>query len=435
MNILFSPIGNTDPITGNLDGAMLHICRHCNIDKVIMYLSKTICAVHRKDNRYVAMVEKLAQLQGRTIECELIEKENLEEVQIFDFFIEEFDMILSDIEQKYPDDKLFLNVSSGTPAMKSALQVLAYYRTRSYSIIQVTGPGYSVQRTEFNIHTAFENDLDNKPETPSRIHESRHVNFIQKAAKKNIAELIDNYDYSGALTTAHNSGITDEKFLTALEATDLRYKFFIDEAKKRYKDSGKNVTFKNNFEEYMMILGIKIERSEYADFMRAITPLIYELNKMILKEQCGLDVNKYIIHKPYGDVWALDKMDNAKDDEQANKAFDLLQERQDKGKGVIYSSGMHYLIQNLSYNKQLIDLSKKINRIEKERNTAAHYLNGTIDKEYIQANDPLNRLFDACIFANVIYIPDDVSKNEYYKIFFNEYRIINTMLKEMLENC
>ena len=40
--ILFSPIGNTDPITNNYDGAMLHIIREYRPDKVYLYLSKDI---------------------------------------------------------------------------------------------------------------------------------------------------------------------------------------------------------------------------------------------------------------------------------------------------------------------------------------------------------------------------------------------------------
>ena len=39
--ILFSPIGNTDPITNNYDGAMLHIIREYRPDKVYLCLLYT----------------------------------------------------------------------------------------------------------------------------------------------------------------------------------------------------------------------------------------------------------------------------------------------------------------------------------------------------------------------------------------------------------
>ncbi|MBQ9869315.1 MAG: hypothetical protein IJM32_06625 [Ruminococcus sp.] len=432
MNILFTPIGNTDPITNNLDGAMLHICRHCAIDKVIMYLSKDICAIHHKDNRYVAMVEKLAALQGRTIECEIMERPDLEDVQVFDYFIEEYDSILNELEKQYPDDELYLNVSSGTPAMKSALHVLAYYRSRNYKIIQVKGPGYSAQRKEFDIRTAFKENLDNNPATKPRIEISKNQNLIRQSAKKIITELINKYDYSGALTTAKNSGITDERFLTALNASDRRYKFFLDDAKKLYEEAGVNIAFKSDVEEYLMMLQIKAARSEYADFLRAVTPLVYELDKLILKHECGFDVNNYIIDTPGGEIWDIKKL-NKSENTVDNLAYNSLISKY-KNLNTVYSSHLQFLITKLSGSETILALSKDIREIEERRNKTAHRLDGTVGKAFLQSKKPLQKLFDYSIHAGVICIPDDISKNEYYQAFFNEYTAVNKKLKEMLNN-
>ena len=53
MKILFSPVGNTDPISENnlYDGAMLHICRYYDIDKVYMYMSEQIFEKEKADHR------------------------------------------------------------------------------------------------------------------------------------------------------------------------------------------------------------------------------------------------------------------------------------------------------------------------------------------------------------------------------------------------
>lgn len=40
MRILYSPVGDTDPIRGMRDGAMLHIVRHYHPDKVVLFLSR-----------------------------------------------------------------------------------------------------------------------------------------------------------------------------------------------------------------------------------------------------------------------------------------------------------------------------------------------------------------------------------------------------------
>lgn len=40
MNFLFTPVGDTDPVRGFHDGAMLHILRHYAIDHVVVFMTK-----------------------------------------------------------------------------------------------------------------------------------------------------------------------------------------------------------------------------------------------------------------------------------------------------------------------------------------------------------------------------------------------------------
>ena len=70
MNILFSPLGGTDPINKSdfTDGSMLHICRYYNIDKVYLYMTKEIIDRHNKDDRYRFYINKLAEEQNRSIQ-------------------------------------------------------------------------------------------------------------------------------------------------------------------------------------------------------------------------------------------------------------------------------------------------------------------------------------------------------------------------------
>ena len=56
---------------------------------------------------------------------EVIEKKELTKVHEFDFYYEDFQKIIREICQTMDEtDELLLNVSSGTPAMKSGLLVL-----------------------------------------------------------------------------------------------------------------------------------------------------------------------------------------------------------------------------------------------------------------------------------------------------------------------
>lgn len=53
MTVLFSPVGGTDPISNERDGALLHICRIYKPDIVYLYMSKEMLEFHKKDNRYL----------------------------------------------------------------------------------------------------------------------------------------------------------------------------------------------------------------------------------------------------------------------------------------------------------------------------------------------------------------------------------------------
>ena len=141
--ILFSPVGGTDPIpqTNWRDGSMLHICRVYRPDVVYLYMSAEILRLHEADNRYLYCLERLAERQNRDVEYHVIERPALNDVQLFDGFYDDFRKIIRDINDGMEEpDTLLLNISSGTPAMKSALLVLATLGEYACRLIQVETP-------------------------------------------------------------------------------------------------------------------------------------------------------------------------------------------------------------------------------------------------------------------------------------------------------
>jgi len=70
--ILFSPVGSTDPIAHQRDGALLHIIRKYRPDKAYLFFSKEIYGYEQKDNRYSYCLNKLLQEIGEDIEIELV---------------------------------------------------------------------------------------------------------------------------------------------------------------------------------------------------------------------------------------------------------------------------------------------------------------------------------------------------------------------------
>lgn len=125
--VLFSPVGGTDPIANERDGSMLHICRKYHPECVVLYLSKEMVQRHDRDDRYCDSLRRLAARENFSPEIIVKERTELAEVQIYDFFFQEFHPMLLELHRNFPEHRLILNVSSGTPAMKSALYLLAAF--------------------------------------------------------------------------------------------------------------------------------------------------------------------------------------------------------------------------------------------------------------------------------------------------------------------
>ena len=120
MTILFSPIGTADPITQLGDGPMLHIIRNREPDTVVLFLSPKMKRYQDKDQRFTKAIELLCQHKSVPMpHVELINSPS-EEVYRFDAYIDEFEKVLLQLRETYPDEGFIVNVSSGTPACPRA---------------------------------------------------------------------------------------------------------------------------------------------------------------------------------------------------------------------------------------------------------------------------------------------------------------------------
>jgi CRISPR type III-A/MTUBE-associated protein Csm6 len=305
--ILFSPVGGTDPIswTNGYDGAMLHIARVYRPDKIVLYLSAEILALHKKDNRYVYCLEKLARLQNREMpELEIIKRPELRDVQHFDIFFDEFWECINQItDEMAADDELLLNVSSGTPAMKSGLEVLQTIRgfSRKTRLIQVDTPTKKMNEHAhegFDVELAWEVDADNAPDFKNRCHEFECRSLKNIQDEEIIKQLVKDYDYRAAMAVAKDMPEPDPAYLDKLKLARARQLLNFSEVTKLEKKTGMDVTpvkgsdARKSFE-YALLLWIKKDRREYVDFCRALTPLIVDLFEQILRRQCKIDINDY----------------------------------------------------------------------------------------------------------------------------------------------
>lgn len=299
--ILFSPVGMTDPIRYFRDGAMLNIIRNYAPDTVYLYMSKEILHHHREDNRYLYSIDELAGLLDKKIDVHIIERPELEDVQLFDSFIADFTEILNDLHNDYPDDKIILNVSSGTPAMKSSLQILSLTLDFDMLPVQVSTPQKKSNPRIDDEKNASPQELwelnESNSEEDNRCITSQTENLLAEFKKQSLIKLIRSYDYSAALELAENMNIP-QKFIELLDAANNRLKLNYRKTTKVFEKYGFNIRPCEDKEleaaaEYILLLQIKVKKQEYADFIRAITPVILELFVIYLKNKCGVNVWDY----------------------------------------------------------------------------------------------------------------------------------------------
>lgn len=315
MKILFSPLGGTDPMpeTNFRDGSMIHIARVYDIDKIVLYMSKEILEREEQDNRYTYCIEKLAELKAKTIEYEIIERPELTDVHDYDYFFEEFEGILTDIKNAAnEDDEIFLNVSSGSPAMKSALLVLQHLWEAEYTSVQVATPTKKMNvhthsdSKEYDIKTRWELNEDNEENLENRCIEVQSSNLMKIKNEEIIKKLIRVYDYDAAILMAENIRdgsryidilkIAKDRLLMDFSSVDKRLAQIQDPAIRSAVRPVEQRTERILFE-YVLSLDIKLKKRQYADFIRALSPIIKEVFQKIIEKRLNISINNLCIRR------------------------------------------------------------------------------------------------------------------------------------------
>lgn len=304
ITILFSPVGSTDPITNFHDGSLLHICRKYKPEKVYLYLSKEMLAFHEQDDRYCRCLNWLQEKEGFHCDIEIIARPDLVDVQYFDYFYDEFEQEVKKIYQEYPEATILFNVSSGTPAMKSALQFLAATSENMYVPVQVSTPqkGANRERHEFekyDVELSWELNEDNQEPFEDRCIESETAMLMKRIKLEVIRKHIEAYDYQAALRVAQSiEKLLSPELLFLLEGAVKRYMLDIKGANEAFRKAGQTVlpaisSDKQFVLEYLLWLQIKQKRNELVDFVRGLSPVFVDIFLLALKEKYKIDFLQY----------------------------------------------------------------------------------------------------------------------------------------------
>ncbi len=319
--ILFSPVSTADPTQrkrktnseknsayketypetlGSYDGPLLHIVRHYKPKKVVIFLTHEMSENDRQDNRYEIMVKRVCP------QCEIVKiyRDDIVEAHKFEIYDSPFEEEIRKLWEQHKGDEILINVSSGTPQMQASLYMLAATLPFPVNRIQVSTPNErSNHPNDYDIESEWNDLLDNldDPKIKKRCKNVIFENARKRILKENIISHINNYDYEAALRTVKSAEGLFDKSLTALLDIAVKRRELISIPEKDFKMASieKELLYPiqsdNSFKlfEYILLLQMKVERKEYADFARGSLPALDLLFKLFLKEVCSIEVEKW----------------------------------------------------------------------------------------------------------------------------------------------
>lgn len=198
-SVLIAVVGKTDPIRGLHDGPILHIVRWYRPERAVLILTAEI----ERDEKEYHYMEDAIHLLDSQCQVEIISTGILQPHSYDDFSIPFLD-ICNQIRNRYPNRKVLLNISSGTPQMETAMCMIAISEPSVYIPVQVASPERSANKAPFFkpqedlIEEWFELNEDNESRAESRCHEPKLLNFKRPMLQSQIISLIQNFDYAGA---------------------------------------------------------------------------------------------------------------------------------------------------------------------------------------------------------------------------------------------
>lgn len=214
--ILLGAVGTADPMTELGDGPVLHIVRHYQPEEVVLAHTPDFLKIANDTAEAIQLVAPGTRVTLREF--------NLPPNQFV--WIEPFRAIILGLSQQQPSDQLIANVSSGTPAMISALVALHAFGAPPLLGIQVSAPNGHAKREKFDtVLDNWEWNPDNLPGAPNRCHEipSAHLSFLLQ--RENILSHIRAGDYHAAYSLVSGAGLPKDiagEILTAYQIAALK---------------------------------------------------------------------------------------------------------------------------------------------------------------------------------------------------------------------
>ncbi|OUO91761.1 hypothetical protein B5F40_02690 [Gordonibacter sp. An230] len=385
MRILFSPVGTADPLSTLGDGPMLHIVRRYRPEKIILFLSPAMAAYESRDERYTRAIRLLAAEIGEYgPEVGCIESASTE-VHRYDLFIKEFDELLAQLEEEDPDAEILLNVTSGTPAMQQALVAIDAFGHRRLRAVQVetprkgiNEPGDREKADDYDFDTLWEMNPDREGDAQNRCREVESANFSDLVLRDNIRAFVEGYDYVAALRLAKQCRSISFRATTLIEGCVYRSRLDRQRAIPCFKGTAfpcDSPETTGALFEYLSVLEVYLQREQWADYLRAMTPALTEL--MLKRVRVSIPDREWLLERS-------GKITRRIDSGKVDRNDDLRRVLKPKGENPYVTNGhlaklIEYFANSLEYEPY-----KKLRTLEKKaRHRLAHEV-GKVDKASIE---------------------------------------------------
>ena len=389
MKILFSPVGSTDPVRGYHDGAMLHILRHYDVDKVIIFMTAEMSEREDTQHIYSRGIESL----GKALKIELV-KSNITEPQQYDELVG-LQEAFAKSYQDNPEADWLINISSGTPQMKTIMTLVAIDFPRC-TAVQVYSPE---KKSNVSNNPNDDDDMlamldaneDAEPNAPNRCH-PQHLRILRRyGIRLEIESLLHNYEYEGAYRLCmDNADMFSDDTQRLLEHAALRANLQWKEANRVIASyhGERLIRYGTDFAQYFLVTEMRQRKKQLPEFIVKVSSILVTLALKYLRSlKKEYDVDKFIKNDDGKNSISIPKMD--KYDKDLGIYLDEKYVGGFRG-GIIYFQTLIHIIKYLERKGKvkgqqkikIIDSFDKLRSIEeKSRNSVAHEITNLTEQD------------------------------------------------------
>ncbi len=331
MRILFSAIGYSDPVCTGHDGAWIHCCRFCRPDLTVIYLTADMCKREKNRQMYSISLDQLNKHLGTQIKLKILERPEMDNPQESDPFYMDFEEVLKDLHNTYPDAELYLNTSSGTPAIKECMKMMYHFLPFKTIMLKVNSPveemGSKHGRRDqvpdnYDPIEGWRDNLDNLEEEAARCHIDKAQQQSVRLQMMQLRKLISQNEFQAAylLTeTDQLKNFVSERLRKGLSGAKSRMQLDLQKAAQALRESGwdgaislkkRQTDLLGQAAEMLMTMQCDLDRGDIAGCVRKLTPVLYVLLRVLLESKYGISVSSVAEKSKDKNFWVIsgDKM-------------------------------------------------------------------------------------------------------------------------------